>query len=409
MYQLIDSQKQGPESKELAFRLIQAGSLSNIKYPRLRKIFTFLFGTFLLLIFFSPSSQASIWNNNWFTYAYHFWSQKINDLANSVQQFVVQKITGAVNGWISAAGSDFVEMLQQVAQATHNFLAAALAVASQFSDTSKELLTILFVFLVVWNSILIVVSDDTLSAYFKKLIELGINYTLILFILIHYQWMFNHLLDTFNYVANVLDTGAGGPNLGTSAEAQQISGIIGVFTELFAIIIGAISAITAGFSLNFVADLVRFFAAFIVALLGFSLLFVAARYISQFFLSVVLVAIGAALGPVMIPFLMWDKSRFLFDGWFKFVIGAGLYRVVGALAFVLISIALAALMPNSNLQIYSKGLLSIPVVIMIFLIIRILGFVIDSLPAVAAEIATGFPKSINANDINFSPRFTKSG
>jgi len=49
----------------------------------------------------------------------------------------------------------------------------------------------------------------------------------------------------------------------------------------------------------------------------------------------VMLYIGLALGPVLIPFLLIQKLSFLFDGWLRFMIAASLYKVVAVLVAML--------------------------------------------------------------------------
>jgi type IV secretory pathway VirB6-like protein len=59
------------------------------------------------------------------------------------------------------------------------------------------------------------------------------------------------------------------------------------------------------------------------------ILFSGLVYIAMYIISMVLLYVAAALGPVMIPWVLFGPMSFLFDGWVRFVIGASLYKVVG--------------------------------------------------------------------------------
>lgn len=56
-------------------------------------------------------------------------------------------------------------------------------------------------------------------------------------------------------------------------------------------------------------------------------------YCGQLLISQVLVNIGLVVAPLLIPWIMWEASAFLFHSWLKFMIVAGLQKVVGALLF----------------------------------------------------------------------------
>ena len=59
------------------------------------------------------------------------------------------------------------------------------------------------------------------------------------------------------------------------------------------------------------------------------ILFSGLVYIAMYIISMVLFYVAAALGPVMIPWVLFEPMSFLFDGWVRFVISASLYKVVG--------------------------------------------------------------------------------
>lgn len=56
-------------------------------------------------------------------------------------------------------------------------------------------------------------------------------------------------------------------------------------------------------------------------------------YVGQFIFTQILVKIAILMMPIMVPFIMLEKTRFLFEGWFKFLITAGMTKIVGAIMF----------------------------------------------------------------------------
>ena len=68
----------------------------------------------------------------------------------------------------------------------------------------------------------------------------------------------------------------------------------------------------------------------------------------------VTVGIGLAVGPLLIPFLVLDKTSFLFDGWVRFMIGASFTKVILAIIisigiFVFKSLGASGLSPITML------------------------------------------------------------
>lgn len=58
-------------------------------------------------------------------------------------------------------------------------------------------------------------------------------------------------------------------------------------------------------------------------------------YLFVILMADVLVAIGLTLGPIMIPFYLMPVLSFLFDGWLRFMITAGFYKLVATVMLAL--------------------------------------------------------------------------
>jgi type IV secretion system protein TrbL len=51
-------------------------------------------------------------------------------------------------------------------------------------------------------------------------------------------------------------------------------------------------------------------------------------------LSIIYVDIGLIVGPLLVPFLIWKPTIFLFDGWLKLMIQGGMYKIVASIILV---------------------------------------------------------------------------
>jgi type IV secretory pathway VirB6-like protein len=71
--------------------------------------------------------------------------------------------------------------------------------------------------------------------------------------------------------------------------------------------------------------------------------------VGQYLISQVMVQIGFMVMPIMVPWLVLEYSSFLFDGWLKFMISAGLTKVVGAIIFGMSTDLLTAIVNMANL------------------------------------------------------------
>lgn len=104
--------------------------------------------------------------------------------------------------------------------------------------------------------------------------------------------------------------------------------------------------------------------------------------------SLIMVALAIAVGPIFIPFLVLEKTSFLFDGWLKFLINACFTKVIVAL---LLGIGLAAIASAAAPQ--ASGVLEMGSMIGSMLGALAVSGVIASLmvtaPAIAGAITSG--------------------
>lgn len=79
-----------------------------------------------------------------------------------------------------------------------------------------------------------------------------------------------------------------------------------------------------------VAQLPYVFEAYLYKILTVGLLMMAAViYAAMYTVGNVMMLVGWIVGPVMIPWIVWEPASFLFMGWIRFMIVAGMYFVVG--------------------------------------------------------------------------------
>lgn len=55
-----------------------------------------------------------------------------------------------------------------------------------------------------------------------------------------------------------------------------------------------------------------------------------AAFLTVIFMAEILFGIGLTLGPILAPWLIWQRMEFLFDGWLRFMIAAMLTKIVAA-------------------------------------------------------------------------------
>lgn len=150
------------------------------------------------------------------------------------------------------------------------------------------------------------------------------------------------------------------------------------------------------FSTHFLVSLVTMI--FILALSGG--MFVAAiLYIGIAMLSMLLVSVAIAIGPIFIPFFVLEFTSFLFNGWFRFLLVASMYRLVGGVIIAIIErfIELVALSGGSTSLIYKVGTNPTAYSVSLFaaagdiLVVAVLVFLVLEIPKVSSQIANGAP------------------
>lgn len=61
------------------------------------------------------------------------------------------------------------------------------------------------------------------------------------------------------------------------------------------------------------------------------------------FMADITFGVGMIVGPILVPWLVWEKTTFLFDGWLKFMIVATLQKIVAAIVIMVIAILIRTL------------------------------------------------------------------
>uniref|UniRef100_UPI003BEED1FB type IV secretion system protein n=1 Tax=Burkholderia arboris TaxID=488730 RepID=UPI003BEED1FB len=115
-------------------------------------------------------------------------------------------------------------------------------------------------------------------------------------------------------------------------------------------------------------------------------------YVVTYAIGTVMLYVGIAMGPVMIPWKVLDQSEFLFDGWLRYTIGAGLYKVVCAIVITLVGggvSALATAVRSLNLTGSSALGYDITAFVLVLLLCGFLILVLWEVPKIAGGLVSG--------------------
>lgn len=120
--------------------------------------------------------------------------------------------------------------------------------------------------------------------------------------------------------------------------------------------------------------------------------------LGQYIVSQILMSIAIVLAPLFMPWLIWEQARFLFDGWLKFFIKAGLYKVVGVVMLVLmremVRISNETLQTMDKEQAMLAGDLSfVGQLLLLILISLVMGFLFMKVGDIADGLISGSAKT----------------
>jgi len=132
------------------------------------------------------------------------------------------------------------------------------------------------------------------------------------------------------------------------------------------------------------ANLVAFIFIFlaVIGLLVASVIYMAVGVYSQF-----MIVVALTLGPILIPWILLPVSAFIFDGWLRFLIIAGMTKVIGAMLIGITHSVLANVI--SNVQTADNyGVLMVSSMVA-FLMSLLIAYLMSQIPSIAAALVSG--------------------
>lgn len=406
MYKVIDDREEMIKSFKIISKL---NILNSIFYKlKIKKYASFLFFGILAFLFFTEHGFATPDCNNWYNRSciFGFFGNEADKALSSTAKYVGIDTVNSIKDFMSSGIID--QFVSQIVGLVHGFINIGISLGVDFISVGAiPLLLMIFSLLLVWKALKSVISGSGgVGDLFKEMITLMMTTIIFYFILANYADIVHKLIESFSYISSIFMNG-GGQSSGTSASALQgsfLSQLVTFFTGIMTSVVASMGRLTGKLSLDIGSD---FLILLEMLFLGFVLLeaiFALAIYVMQYFFSIVMLGIGAALGPVFIPFGVWPETKFLFDGWVKFFITMGLFRVLGALVFVLMYLMEGSLIQYSSKSIVSTtGAMDFTQIAVLYILMLILIELIKNLPNIAAEVVTGFPKAVNAQNIQLNP------
>lgn len=301
--------------------------------------------------------------------------------------------------------------------AMHAALVAALAAkvnAGVLIGDGRDLAGVLLLIVVGWSLVIYVLSGDGVQAMVDSIGSLA-RFFIVIFLL--GAWgsaVVGFLMSNTNSIAlkvSGIDTIASSLNMigttlknmilmpTTNGNAQDsCSSLLGV-PMLYAgckaggAIVGGVSA---AFELMDMLMAIPFILnTFIFKMLAATFLAIlSAVYLLVIFMAEVLFAIAMILGPILVPWLVWQKTEWLFNGWLKFALVACFTKIIAALmvsivATMLKSLAVLSVMMQSNASYLDSAVTGYVASFMVAVTSAVAAFLMWQVPGIAQGILSG--------------------
>ncbi len=204
----------------------------------------------------------------------------------------------------------------------------AIQMGSLLLDDAFWLLSALTVIVLAWSGIKTLLNQGELTDVLSDLIHAIIFWGIAAWFLREYRDLMEVFVDTFNALVMRL----------TQSENAWLAGVSGFFSAANAIFDG-MTAMLKGMSWSQIIENwgQLMFSAILYAVAALTLFFAGAVYFVVYAASILLLAIGVAVGPIFIPWVVFEPTRSLFEGWLRYMIQAGLYKVTAAVLGMLVA------------------------------------------------------------------------
>lgn len=303
-----------------------------------------------------------------------------------------------VNGFMSQSSlfsPELSNLLNTISSEISKFNMLGYSIANAVTTYGLQLLIMIFAVLLVWGSLKsTLIGTDSLADLFKEIIFLSMVTSIFVFSLYNYVYFMQLIETSFPFIAKTLATGI------TNGSSNPTGALIQYITSVD---LGWLSTILKDISIMYsnvhgIIQLIGFliFSAVLVyiGMLVFSIFVIS---VITYFVSQVLFVVIVSVGPFMIPFAIWRKTYYLFEGWLKFIIVAGLYQVIIFLIYTIIVGVMTytqTCVDNTMNGFYLNLNEATNAISILWIAIGLMSFI----PAIAGELVTGIPRTIDGYD-----------
>lgn len=128
-------------------------------------------------------------------------------------------------------------------------------------------------------------------------------------------------------------------------------------------------------------------------------------YAGQYLVTQFMIYIGGILAPIFVPWLLFKPTQFLFEGWLKFMIVAGLQKVIGA-TMLMASAGIIEKANNLAVQAGSEAAPSFYIYAVVMLVMGIMAYLMSQATGTAQALMSG---GMNMGKFNAPSKLTAGG
>lgn len=214
----------------------------------------------------------------------------------------------------------------------------------QLTSAGMTLTGLLVVILISWEGIMLALNGEGANAAIAKLVKLTMTAAIVLFFL--NGPVIDPINKSFDKIAEIISGGAS--KSVTEAAGQLVKTVMTVAegnVERTLEASGATAASQPGqsaqerlaawwdsLSLGMLLQLQL--EKIMAILMAIPIALAGALYIAAYLIAILSIKLALVLAPVMVPWILLPATRFIFDGWLRAFLGAGMQKVVASFFFV---------------------------------------------------------------------------
>jgi type IV secretory pathway VirB6-like protein len=236
------------------------------------------------------------------------------------------------------AGSAFAGDVEAVSKAINALFSTSAGLAEKgiFAAEGQRLLSLLLVILISWQGIHLALNFSPFAEVVVKIAKIGLLCGIASFMLTSTTQQ--NLVKGFDYLAAKAASATGAPvNMDDPAKGIQSVMATGLQTALNLWRSAPEAEDKKPWMQTIASDGLSNFLlgglGEVIAKVAIMVLIVITLGVYCFVIAsaMVLVQIGLAMAPIMVPWLLWESTAFLFNSWLKFLIVAGVTKIVSSL------------------------------------------------------------------------------